>query len=131
MNRKNIVILLAVLGIIVAGYLAYAYYTDTHGLCDINDTFNCTTVHQSDYAVLFGLPVAIIGFIGYLLIILFAVWKFEYVKWISLFGTLFSLRLTWAEFYVIEKFCIFCLISQGLIFLIFLFSVKWKRYLKK
>jgi len=117
--------------VIVAGYLAYMYYTQDYSICNIDDKWDCGGVSQSSYAELFGIPVAILGFICYLLIIFAAVWKFEYVKWISLFGTLFSLRLTWAEFYVIEKLCIFCLVSQALIFLIFVFSVKWKRYLKK
>jgi vitamin-K-epoxide reductase (warfarin-sensitive) len=130
MNRKKWVIILCVLGILVAGYLSYMFYSDNHSICDINETFDCTSVHQSDYALFLGIPVAILGLVGYILILVFAMWKFDLVKWISLFGTLFSLRLTWAEFFVINKFCIFCIISQVIIMAIFLISVKWKKYLR-
>jgi len=131
MDKKKWVIILAVLGIIVAGYLTYMYYSQDHSVCDINETFDCTSVHDSDYALLFGMPVAIIGFIGYILILLFAMWNFKYVKWLALFGSLFSLRLTYAEMFIIYKYCIFCLISQVIIIAIFIISVKWKKYLRK
>ena len=125
------VMVLCILGILVAGYLAYLYYSNNHSVCDINKTFDCTSVHESDYAVLFGIPVAIIGFVGYFAIMFFSLWYFKMVKWISLFGALFSMRLTWAEIFVIQKYCIFCLISQVVIIAIFLISVRWKRFLKK
>ena len=76
---KRLLIILCVLGVLVASYLSYMYYSDNHSVCDINDTFDCTTVHQSEYAELFGFPVAIIGFIGYLLILLFVFLKYSYV----------------------------------------------------
>lgn len=116
---------------IVAAYLGYAFYSDNHSICDINEVLDCTTVHQSDYAVFLGIPVAIIGFIGYIVILLISFFKFKYVKWVSLFGALFSLRLTWAEMFIIHKYCIFCLVSQAIIIAIFILSVRWKRYLKK
>jgi vitamin-K-epoxide reductase (warfarin-sensitive) len=128
MDRKKWVIILCVLGVLVAGYLGYMYYTDTHSVCDINATFACTPVHESDFALFLGIPVAILGLVGYLLIMVFAMFQFKYVKWIALLGALFSLRLTWAEFFVIHAFCVFCLVSQVLIIAIFLISVKWKRF---
>ena len=65
MDRKKWVIILCVLGVLVAGYLGYMYYSDNHSVCDINETFDCSSVHESDYAVLFGIPVALIGLAGY------------------------------------------------------------------
>jgi vitamin-K-epoxide reductase (warfarin-sensitive) len=127
MDRKKWVIILCVLGVLVAGYLGYMYYSDNHSVCDINETFDCSSVHESDYAVLFGIPVALIGLAGYLLIMLFAMFQFKYVKWISLFGSLFSLRLTWAEIFILNKYCIFCLVSQAIIIAIFFVSVRWKK----
>jgi len=128
MDRKKWVIILCVLGVLVAGYLGYMYYSDNHSVCDINATFACTPVHDSSFAMLLGIPVALIGLVGYLLIMLFAMFQFKYVKWIALFGALFSMRLTWAEFFVIHALCVFCLVSQVIIIAIFLVSVRWKRF---
>ncbi len=132
MDKKKWIVVLSVLGIIVASYLTYMYYnTESHEVCDINDTFNCTSVHESDYAVLGGVPVAILGIMGYFFILAFSFYSLFYVRWLSFVGLLFQLRLTWAEFFVIHKLCIFCLISQGLILIIFLLAVNWKRVRRK
>jgi uncharacterized membrane protein len=122
--------ILAVVGIIIASYLGYIYYYDAHEVCDINQTFECTTVHESDYAQLFGISVALIGIAGYVAILLALFYMEWSVKWLALFGALFSMRLTWAEIFVIEKYCIFCLISQAIILAIFFVSVNWKKLIK-
>ena len=134
MDKKKWIIVLCILGVGVASYLSYMYYSGEHQICDINETFNCTTVHESDYAVFAGVPVALLGVIGYLLILGVVFYDMRYVTWISFAGMLFSLRLTYAEVFVIYKFCIFCLISQAIIIAIWLVSIRWKkvkRYLKK
>ena len=132
MNKKKWIVILCLLGIIVASYLAYMFYnTGAHEVCDINNTFDCTTVHESEYAVIAGVPVAILGIMGYFFILAFSFYSLFYARWLSLVGLLFQLRLTWAEFFVIHKLCIFCLISQGLILLIFLLTVNWKRVRRK
>jgi uncharacterized membrane protein len=80
-------------------------------------------VQQSEYAKLFGtLPIGVLGVIGYVLIIaaffvqrfsqgalkenaIFLVWGF------SLFGTLFSIYLTFLEPFVIGATCAWCITS--------------------
>lgn len=134
MDKKGWIIILCILGVIIASYLTYMYYSDQHQACDINSTFECTPVHQSSYALLGGVPVAVLGVIGYLLILAFVFYDMRYASWIAFAGMLFSLRLTYAEFFVIHKLCIFCLVSQVLIIAIWLVSIRWKkvkRYLKK
>ena len=129
-TKKNWIVVLAILGIIIASYLGYIYYYDSHDVCDINTTFDCSTVHASSYAQMFGVSVALFGVLGFMVILLAQLYLEWSVKWLSLFGTLFSLRLTLAEIFVIEKYCIFCLISQLIILLIFLISVNWKKLFK-
>jgi vitamin-K-epoxide reductase (warfarin-sensitive) len=131
MNKKRWIVILCILGIITASYLTYMFYSDSHEVCDINNTFNCTTVHESDYAVFSGVPVAILGIVGYFFILAFSFYSLFYAKWLSFVGLLFQLRLTYAEFFVIHKLCIFCLISQGIILLIFLLCLNWKRIKRK
>ena len=129
--RRKAILTLCLIGIVIASYLGYIYYYDSHDVCDINTTFDCSTVHASDYAEMFGISVALFGILGFIAILLAQYYLEWSVPWLALFGTLFSLRLTLAEIFVIEKYCIFCLMSQLIILLIFLVSVNWNKLWKK
>jgi len=87
-------------------------------------------VQQSEYATLFGLiPIGVLGVIGYILIL--ASWAASRVTtgWtadvaqalllgFALFGTLFSIYLTFLEPFVIGATCAWCLTSAMLMILI-------------
>jgi len=60
-------IVLAVIGIGVAAYLAYIHYAGIKPLCGRNGG-GCEIVQTSVYSKLAGVPVALIGLIGYVLI---------------------------------------------------------------
>jgi uncharacterized membrane protein len=55
---------LALIGIGIAGYLVYIHYADVKPICSISH--GCETVQKSRYAKLAGIPVALLGLIGYL-----------------------------------------------------------------
>jgi uncharacterized membrane protein len=55
---------LALIGIGIAGYLVYVHYADVKPICSISH--GCETVQKSRYAKLAGIPVALLGLIGYL-----------------------------------------------------------------
>jgi len=116
---------LSIIGIVVAGYLSFVEVTQSQAVCGpIGD---CNTVQQSPYAILFGfLPVGILGLLGYLAII--AAWlfrKFGPEKWrgfftlsiwgMALFGTIFSIYLTFLEPFVIGATCAWCVTSAIII----------------
>ena len=117
--------LLAVLGIIVAGYLAYVETTGTEAVC--GPVGDCNTVQQSKYAILFGvIPVGALGFFGYIAIL--AAWLFTQpedgllsdlatmaIFGMTTFGTLFSIYLTFLEPFVIGATCAWCLTSAVII----------------
>ncbi len=112
---------LVVLGVGVAGYLSYIEMTHVEAVC--GPVGDCNTVNQSGYAVLFGvLPVGILGLMGYGVVILF--WSMARFAsgamrevgalggWAAvLFGTLFSVYLTFLEPFVIGATCAWCLTS--------------------
>ena len=116
---------LAVLGIIVAGYLAYVETTGTEAVC--GPVGDCNTVQQSKYAMLFGvIPVGALGFFGYIAIL--AAWLFTQpedgllsdlatmaIFGMTTFGTLFSIYLTFLEPFVIGASCAWCLTSAVII----------------
>lgn len=117
--------LLAVLGIIVAGYLAYVETTGTEAVC--GPVGDCNTVQQSKYAMLFGvIPVGVLGFFGYIAIL--AAWLFTQpengllsdlatmaIFGMTTFGTIFSIYLTFLEPFVIGATCAWCLTSAVVI----------------
>jgi uncharacterized membrane protein len=112
---------------IVSG-LALKVHYDEPGKepCSINDKWDCGTVNHSPYAVMFGVPVAAVGIAGYLLI---AILGFTRRRMLLLIATLialaFTLYLTNIEAHVLEIWCLYCVISQGIIAIIALLSIGW------
>jgi len=118
----------ACLGLAVAGYLAYVEVGENEAVCGA--VGDCRTVQQSEYARLFGLiPIGVFGIFGYLMIL--AVWLVNRYAtgWISdaaqalllgfaLFGTMFSIYLTFLEPFVIGATCAWCLTSAMLMILL-------------
>lgn len=118
---KSVILIASALGMLISAYSTYSHYdsaTDT--FCDINTALSCTTVNKSIYSEIGGIPVALIGLYGYGLIILLAL-KRVHAKWLlatSILGLVFSLYLTWIEFFALRTICILCVASQLLILII-------------
>jgi vitamin-K-epoxide reductase (warfarin-sensitive) len=102
--------------------------------CDFNQKFNCDIVNRSEYSTLAGIPVAAIGVAGYAaLFVLSTFWKSRAetpnrLLGAALAGLAFALYLTYIEAYELTTWCILCLTSLLLIFLISVFAVilKWR-----
>src|ERR1700724_1809061 len=61
--------LLAVAGVAVSSVSLYEHFaTSKTSFCDFSESFNCDIVNRSTYSTVLGVPVALIGIIGYLLI---------------------------------------------------------------
>lgn len=113
--------ILLLLGIGIAGYLAYVEVYETSAIC--GPVGNCNAIQQSPYARLFGvLPVGVLGVLGYLAIlgtwVIGQVSRDEIARWakraafaLALVGVLFSLYLTFLEPFVIGAVCAWCLSS--------------------
>ena len=124
---------LCLVGLIVAGYLAYVETTNTDAVC--GPVGDCNTVQQSPYAQLFGiLPVGVLGLFGYIGIILgWVVARYGSgveaslaalaVLGMTLAGTLFSIYLTFLEPFVIGATCAWCLTSSVLMTVLMLLSL--------
>ena len=128
---------LILVNLFLSVYLTYEFfYPSQESFCAINSVFNCATVAESEYAIFLGIPVAVwgLGFYGFLftgtlgVVLNWPFWKIykkfrpgpvlSAMRYLSYFGILFSLYLTYAEAFVINVYCPFCLAQQALIIVI-------------
>jgi uncharacterized membrane protein len=98
------------IGLGIAGYLTIAHYAGGTTVCAI--AHGCATVQQSDYAELAGLPVALLGVIGYAGILLTLLRDDETARaataFLALVGAGFSAWLTYVEVAKLDAICIWC-----------------------
>jgi uncharacterized membrane protein len=109
--------LIAVLGLIGLGislYLAITWYEDTIPVCAGGEG-GCEKVQTSDYADWAGVPVALIGAIGYAAILLSLALPREASRFagalLGVIGFGFSVYLTYLELFVINAICQWCVAS--------------------
>lgn len=118
-----LIVVLCLAGVVTASLALREHYNTATSPCAIDEVWDCGTVNHSPYAVFRGVPVALIGILGYTLLAALA-GRFPVITALAaLAGTLFSLRLTWIEWKVLEAWCIYCVTSQGIIAAILLLSV--------
>ena len=124
---RFVIVLLALCGMIVSGLALKVHYDDPgKEPCSINDKWDCGVVNHSPYAVVHGVPVAAIGIAGYLLIAALAFTRRRGLLLLSvLIALAFTLYLTNIEAHVLYVWCLYCVISQGIIALIVLLSLGW------
>ncbi len=117
---KYALVLMAVLGTVVSTLALREHYrTEGDSPCSINERWDCGIVNHSPYAMLAGIPVAVLGIAGYLFIGALA-WRRAYRLLLAaaLSGLAFSLYLAHIEAHVLGVWCIYCVISLGVISLI-------------
>ena len=118
-----IIVLLSLAGVAISAMVLKEHYTTETSPCDINAKWDCGIVNKTPYAEFHGVPVAIVGAVGYALLGVLA-GRFPRMTAATAFlGLLFTLRLTYYEWKVIQVWCIFCVTSQGIIALIFVSSL--------
>ncbi len=130
-----LVAVLAVGGIVVSSIsLEHHYGTSKTAFCDIGENFNCDIVNRSAYSSIAGVPVALIGMLGYAALVgLATVYRERRETPALLFlgalvGLAFALYLTYIEGWVLGAWCIVCLSSLALIVAITVVSgVLWLR----
>jgi len=136
-SLHTVVVVLALAGIIVAGYLTYVDLSHVNALC--GGPFDCVAVQASRYASIHGVPVAILGLLAYVAILLLEIVRphadADTASWIELgifaiafAGMLYSFYLTYVEFFIIHALCIYCLTSAVIIScLAFLAGWRWQK----
>ncbi len=130
----TVIAILAICGIVISSVALQRHYAKSKTeFCDAGETFNCDIVNRSAYSSLLGVPVALIGMLGYgALFGLATVYRGRRETPRMLFGSAaaglaFALYLTYIEGFVLGVWCILCLGSLAVISLITVLSgVVWR-----
>ena len=139
---RRVFLLVAVLalgGVAVSSISLYHHYgTSRTAYCDLGENFNCDIVNRSTYSAIFGVPVALIGVIGYVALLVLATLHRDQdqtptrLAVASMAGLGFALYLTYIEGFVLAAWCVLCLSSLALIFSIsVLSSLLWRHHVRR
>jgi vitamin-K-epoxide reductase (warfarin-sensitive) len=118
------IVIVALVGVVAASLALHEHYNTGVSPCRIDDKWDCGTVNHSPYAILGGVPVALIGILGYVLLGVLAfrkAWKLLFPT--ALVGLAFSLYLTHIEASILQVWCIYCVTSLGVISLLTLLAL--------
>jgi uncharacterized membrane protein len=121
----QLIAVLALAGVVVSSVSLHHHYgTSKTSYCDFGESFNCDIVNRSIYSTVLGIPDALIGILGYGLLLGLATFyraKAETPFMLLIASTAglgFALYLTYIEKFVLATWCILCLSSLALIFLL-------------
>lgn len=125
-----LIIGLALVGIFDASYLTYEHYAKVIPPCSISAFADCGKVLQSEYAVIFGIPLALLGLIHYIvefLVIVYAVfsrkkiWR-RFAFFFTAIGLIVSIGLVYLQIGIIGAICQYCMISALTSILLYIFT---------
>jgi uncharacterized membrane protein len=125
---KIIMLVLTVIGLGVASYLTYVHFAGIKPACTAGES--CTKVQTSRYSELAGVPVALMGLIGYVAILITLLLpesettRFATVA-ITLGGFGFSAYLTYRELFSIHAICEWC-VSSAIILTLLMLLATWR-----
>jgi uncharacterized membrane protein len=119
-------LVLAVIGLAVASYLTYVHYAGINPACTAGES--CVKVQTSQWSKLGGVPVALIGLIGYISIVasLLVPDREESrlaTLGLTLVGFGFSAYLTYRELFSIHAICEWCASSAVILTVLLICSV--------
>jgi uncharacterized membrane protein len=104
------IVVICLLGIADAGYLTYVHYAGIKVACLAHG--GCETVQASRWSKLDGVPVSVLGLIGYVAILGTLLIRTELGRalgfGIALIGFGFSMYLTYREVFTIKAICQWC-----------------------
>jgi uncharacterized membrane protein len=104
---------LAVVGLAVSGYLTVTHYAGADPWCTALS--DCETVQSSDFATVAGVPVALLGLLGYAGILVSLLVRTEHgvlaTAFLAFVGFGYSVYLTSVEAFRLEAWCQWCVVS--------------------
>lgn len=116
-----IVLAMSILGVLLSSYSFLHNQGYASGsICAVNETFDCDVVNKGPHGDFFGIPVSLIGILGYTFLVLASIMKLRNESDVLLSKAIlvattgafaFSLYLTSLEAFVLKAWCIICISS--------------------
>lgn len=127
--RKSIILVASLVGLGISIYLTIVHYDRSLTLsCPRTTVFNCETVQHSPEAIIFGVPVAVLGlpfFVAMVALSLPFAWRIPSIRVAqlrlatSVVGLGFIFYLVYTELFTIRAICLWCSAVHILTFIIF------------
>ena len=121
-------LIVSFIGVLDAGFLTFEHYSGYVPPCSFLK--GCEAVTTSAYSVVFGVPVALLGLIYYLVVFLLSVYGIDsllkdenevhvrkavkiclFIGKVTIVGLLATLWFLSAQIFIIKAICLYCLIS--------------------
>ena len=140
LTRNNLSItclIFAFIGFLDSTYLTILHYENVFPPCTV--IHGCETVLNSQYSVILGVPISLLGSLFYLLIMFFALAVlldkrkiFAHGLFLAAFSGLFvSAVLFFVQFFILKSFCQYCLLSEAITLVIFInCSLLYSKFLR-
>jgi len=107
-------IVICLAGIADAAYLTYVHYQPAALICTTSG--GCETVQQSSYAVLLGVPVAILGLAAWIAALALTLWNSELARTLNAALAIGALAfvgyLVVLQLFVIDAICVWCMVND-------------------
>jgi uncharacterized membrane protein len=126
-----LIVVLGIVGALDSAYLAWLKITGSVAAC--GNYADCEAVNSSRYAEVAGVPIAILGLLGYLAILGVTLLEIREPLWKSglrlaffgftLAGTLYSVYLTYIEVAILRAICPFCVVSAVVMLALFIIAI--------
>jgi uncharacterized membrane protein len=140
-SKSELVILaLSLVGVALSVYALTLHFAPSDSsFCNISANWNCDRVNKSEWAQFLGIPVAVLGLLGYLAVFLGFLKRralskalsftdadvLMYLRWLITVMFAFQIYLTGVEIFAIKAYCIVCLASQAII--LAMFALAWRK----
>lgn len=131
------IIAISFIGFLDASYLTINHYRGTNVGCSL--TGGCEKVLTSEYALIFNIPVALIGALFYLTVFILALIYTDLKKpliikilaVITALAFLSTLRFVYIQLFVLKSICQYCMLSAITSTLLFILSLlAWRKTAK-
>jgi uncharacterized membrane protein len=123
---RYLIALVALAGAAVSALALRVHYSTDTEPCSINERWDCGIVNRSPFAEIAHIPVAAIGIAGYLALGGLALARRRTMALAAaLIGLAFALYLAHIERDVLMVWCLYCVISLGIVALLTLLSLGW------
>lgn len=122
------VAVVALAGLGVAAYLTYVHYQPEALVCTAGG--GCETVQESSYAEVVGIPVALLGLLTYVAVLVLVAWDSELARTLAaalaLTAAGFAVYLIVLQAFVIDAWCIWCLVNDLVIVPLLVVLTVWR-----